>query len=154
MPSGAAIEVQLEAGLGRRLPNDRRAVEHELQPARGTRERLVPDRLDDRLLRCPCGRRADDRGDVEVAPAGLVRAEGVRAPRVDADELGLDDGPQPSDEVLEVGAGQRCASGILPFAFHAALASSVVGSKSGLILMNRSWRSSHSWYGDGRPQNQ
>ena len=39
-------------------------------------------------------------------------------------------------------------------AFHAALACSLVGSKSPLMRRSRSCRSSQSWKGEGRPQNQ
>src|SRR6266542_7090296 len=39
-------------------------------------------------------------------------------------------------------------------AFHAALACALVGSKSALVRRNRSCRSSQSWNGEGRPQNQ
>ena len=89
-----------------------------------------------------------DDGDVDVAPPVLVRAEGVGARGVDADEPPAEDLPRADGELVEVGRDQPVA------AAQRSLASGVVGSKSGLIRRSRSPRSAHSWYGDGRPQNQ
>jgi hypothetical protein len=97
----AGVEVQLEAGVRVRLPDGVFGVEHELEAARRARERFVPQRVDDGLPPLIRRRRCDYRCDVEVAAPVFVRAERVRAARVDADHV-IRDASQEGNQFGEV----------------------------------------------------
>jgi hypothetical protein len=63
----------------------------------------VSQALDDLRLQLARERRGDDRRDVEVAAPGVVAAERVGAPAVDADEIRAEDGSQPGADLGEIG---------------------------------------------------
>jgi hypothetical protein len=91
----AGVEIQLgnAAPLG---------IHDELEPARRTPKRLVPQGPDELLLLRPVERTAHHHGDVDVAATVDVAAEGARAGQVDAHEVVAEQPANACDQLVEV----------------------------------------------------